>query len=127
MISFIALNSPEALDQVVQQYCPGNEAWNSIVGAERELREIRQSMDDRKTPTIAYEISNGTEILGLIDYYHAEAGFLKKERIEINVLTLCHDSPAVVREIHQTLVRMYKLSGNLIHVISLADENAPNC
>lgn len=124
-IALVGLNSPQQLKAVVQKCCPEDERWKLIVETEQEMDEYRNSMGDAEAEAIAYEIMDGTEVLGLLQYHYTKGGFLKKERLVIELLTLTEYDSEVIRRIHQTLVQKHSLSGELIHVISTAEENTP--
>lgn len=124
-ITFVGLKSPLQLDAVVNQCCPGNKMWKLIVESEREMHEYSNTMGDAESENIAYEIMDGTKVLGLIQYNHSKGGFLKKEKIVINLLTLVEYDPELIGEIHRALIQKHGLSGELIHVIAEAEENTP--
>lgn len=124
-ITFVGLKAPQQLNAVVQQCCPENEMWKMIVESEQEMYQFRNTTGDAESEDIAYEIMDGTKVLGLIQYNYSKGGFLKKEKVVINLLTLVEYDPEVVREIHRALVQKYSLSGELFHVITEAEENTP--
>lgn len=127
MITFIGLESPIELENIVQQYFSQHELWNAIVETEKELYEFRSTMAEGENKIIAYKIMDGTEVLGLIQYRHAKGRILKKEEIVINLLTLIAYSPEVIRGIHQALMQKYNLSDQLIHTITKAEEGDTIC
>ncbi len=127
MITFYGLKTPIELEKIVQQYCPQNDSWNDIVEMEKELYELRSTMDEGENDIIAYEITDGTEVLGLVQYRFNKAGFLKKEKLVIDFLTLFSYSPDVVREVHRALIQKHNLSGQLIHALTKAEEQTPIC
>ena len=124
-ITFVGLKSPLQLDAVVQQCCPGNEMWKMIVETEQEMDQFRNTMGDAESEDIAYEIMDGTKVLGLIQYCYSKGSFFTKDKIVINLLTLVEYDPDVVREIHRALVQKYDLSGELIQTLTEAEENTP--
>lgn len=124
-ITFVALKTPQQLDAVVKQCCPGHDMWNGIVEAEQEMEQFRQNTGDPETETIAYEVMDGTEGLGLIHFRHTKGGFLKKERVVIHLLTLVKYDPETVWAIHKALVQRYGLSGELVHTLTCGEEGSP--
>lgn len=125
MIMFLELTTPAELEKIVKQYCPQDDLWDDIVEVEKEMCEYRREINVPEKELIAYEIVNGTEVLGLMQYSYTKGSFFKKEKIVIEILKLFSYSPDVVREIHRTLVQKHNLSGQLIHVLTNAEENAP--
>ncbi len=125
MITFVELRSPTELEKIVKQYFSQNDSWNGIVEVEKELYEFRSTMAEGENEIIAYEIIDGPQVLGLIQYRYFKGGFLKKEQLVINLLSLVTYSPDTVREIHEALIQKYNLSGWLVHTITKAEENMP--
>ncbi len=125
MVAFIELRSPTELEKIVKQYFSQNDSWNSIVEVEKEMYEFRSTMAEGENEIIAYEIIDGEHVLGLMQYRYIKGGFLKKEQLVIDLLSLVSYSPDAVREIHQALLQKCNLSGQLIHAIAKAEENTP--
>lgn len=123
MITFMELRSPAALENVVKQHFSQNESWTGIVEAEKELYEYHNTTTEGENGILAYEIMNGDQICGLVQFDYHKAGFLKKEQLVINLLSLVAYSPDTVREIHQALIQKHSLSGHLVHVLTKAEEN----
>ncbi len=125
MSAFIELRSPAELEKIVKQYFPQNDPWNGIVEVEKEIYEFRSTKAEGENDIIAYKIIDDEQVLGLIQYRYIKGGFLKKEQLVINLLSLVAYSPDTVREIHQALLQKYNLSGRLVHTITKAEENTP--
>ncbi len=124
-ITLIGLNTPRELKAAVQQCCPENEMWSNIVAAEEEMEEFRGKKDNGEPDLIAYEIMSNSIPLGLLQHRYRKGGFLKKEQLVIDLLTLAEFDPEVVGTIHQMLVQECGLSGELIHAITKAEEGTP--
>lgn len=125
MIAFLEIRSPMKLEKIVRQYFSQHDTWNDIVEAEKEILELYTTEQEQESEIIAYEITDNGQVCGLIQYSYDKAGFLKKERLVINLLSLITDSLDTVQKIHQALIQKHKLSGRLIHTISLTEEDMP--
>ncbi len=123
MITFVELRTPTELEKVVKQYFSENDSWNSIVEAEKELCEFYNTNTEEENEIIAYEVMNGEQVCGLIQFDYSKGGFLKKEQLVINLLSLITYSPDAVREIHQALLQKHSLSGQLVHTLTKTEEN----
>lgn len=125
MITFVELRTPTELGKIVKQYFPQNDSWNGIVEAEEEIYQYRRTMAEGENEIIAYEITDEEKVLGLVQYRYSKGGFLRKEQIVINLLSLVSCSQDTVKKIHQALIQKYSLSGRLVHTLTKTEENTP--
>lgn len=124
MVILSEVKSISELEDIIKQHCPQNKIWNLILEAEKEMYSYMETKGAGEESVIAYKITDGPDVAGLLQYSYIKGGFLKKEKIVIHIFTLFSHSYDIVRMVHQELIQKHQPSGGeLIHAVSSEEDD----